>query len=171
MQNLDVISVNIWQILISLCNLVILFFILKRFLYAPVTRAMAQRKAALDAQYDEAAQAQHDADTAKAAWEDKLAGAKAEAEGILQTASADAERRRGEIVRDAQERADGIIRDAKADADREYRRAQAELKQEIAAASAQWTETLLRRETTDEEQHALIASVLDEMGDAHDADR
>ena len=89
----------------------------------------------------------------------------------MQPASADAERRRGEIIRDAQERADGIIRDAKADADREYRRAQAELRQEIAAASAQWTETLLRREATDEEQHALIASVLDEMGDAHDADR
>lgn len=171
MQNLDVISVNLWQILISLCNLVILFFILKRFLYAPVTRAMAQRKAALDAQYDEAAKAQRDADTAKAAWEDKLSGAKAEADGILQTAAADAERRRSEIVRDAQERADGIIRDAKQDADREYRRAQAELKQEIASASAQWTETLLKREATEEEQHALIASVLDEMGDAHDADR
>ena len=78
MQNLDVISVNIWQILISLCNLVILFFILKRFLYAPVTRAMAQRKAALDAQYDEAARAQRSADVAKAVWEDKLAGTKAE---------------------------------------------------------------------------------------------
>ncbi len=33
MQSLDVISVNLWQILISLCNLLILYLILKQFLY------------------------------------------------------------------------------------------------------------------------------------------
>lgn len=171
MQNLDVISINIWQILISLCNLVILFLILKRFLYKPVTRVLEQRRAALDAQYDEADKAKQEADAAKTAWEDKLSGAQAEADALLQTAAADADRRRGEIVRAAQEKADGIVRDARTDAELEYRRAQAALKQEIAAASVEWTETLLQRESTEEEQRALIASVLDEMGDAHDGDR
>ena len=32
-QSLDIISVNIWQILISLANLLIMFLILKRFLF------------------------------------------------------------------------------------------------------------------------------------------
>ena len=35
MQNLDVISVNIWAILASLANLLILTLIIKRFLYKP----------------------------------------------------------------------------------------------------------------------------------------
>ena len=38
MQSLDVISVNIWHILISLANLAILFFVVKRFLFAPVSK-------------------------------------------------------------------------------------------------------------------------------------
>ena len=51
MQNLEVISVNIWHILISLCNLLILFLILKKFLYAPVKKVMAQRRASIDESY------------------------------------------------------------------------------------------------------------------------
>ena len=43
MQSLDIISINIWQILISLCNLVLLFLILKKFLYKPVHNVLAQR--------------------------------------------------------------------------------------------------------------------------------
>ena len=40
MQSLEVISVNIWHILISLCNLLILFLIVKRFLFKPVKKAL-----------------------------------------------------------------------------------------------------------------------------------
>ena len=42
-QNLDIISVNIWQILISLINLLLLFLIIKKFLYKPVKKFIAQR--------------------------------------------------------------------------------------------------------------------------------
>ena len=60
-QPLEVISVNLWQILISLCNLLLLFLIIKRFLYKPVKKVLAQRQAALQEQYDAAASAQTDA--------------------------------------------------------------------------------------------------------------
>ena len=58
MQSLDVISVNIWQILISLCNLVILFLILKKFLFKPVQKVTQTRRAELDDIYSEAKAAQ-----------------------------------------------------------------------------------------------------------------
>ena len=35
LQTLDIISVNIWQILISLINLLIMYLILKKFLFGP----------------------------------------------------------------------------------------------------------------------------------------
>ncbi|MDD6276212.1 MAG: hypothetical protein PUB20_05275 [Clostridia bacterium] len=54
MQNLDVISINIWQILISLCNLLIIFLLFKKFLYARVRKFVDQRKANIDEQYAEA---------------------------------------------------------------------------------------------------------------------
>ena len=57
MQNLDVISVNIWQILISLANLTLLFLIIKKFLYKPVKKVLQQRRDEIDSQYTAAAEA------------------------------------------------------------------------------------------------------------------
>ena len=54
MQNLNVISVNIWQILISLVNLLLLTLIVKKFLFKPVKKVMDQRKSAIDADYEQA---------------------------------------------------------------------------------------------------------------------
>ena len=42
MNNLDVISLNIWQIIISLLNLVILFFLFRKFLFEPVKKVIAK---------------------------------------------------------------------------------------------------------------------------------
>ena len=51
MQTLEVISVNIWLILISLINLYLLFLILKIFLFKPVKKVLDSRQAELDAQF------------------------------------------------------------------------------------------------------------------------
>ena len=53
-QTLEVISINIWQIVVSLCNLIILFFVLKKFLYKPVKKVLAERSAAVEKEYSDA---------------------------------------------------------------------------------------------------------------------
>ena len=62
MQNLSVISVNFWQIVISLVNLLILTWIIKRFLYTPVTKMLDARRAAIDADYAQAKAAREEAE-------------------------------------------------------------------------------------------------------------
>ena len=54
MQSLEIISVNIWSILVSLANLLIMFLILKRFLFKPVQKMMAARKQQVDQIYQDA---------------------------------------------------------------------------------------------------------------------
>ena len=49
-ESLDVISVNIWHILISLINLVLMFLLVKKFLYKPVKKMMKERQDAVDRQ-------------------------------------------------------------------------------------------------------------------------
>ena len=44
MQTLDIVSVNLWLILISLANLVLVFLIVKKFLFKPVQRMLDQRQ-------------------------------------------------------------------------------------------------------------------------------
>ena len=43
MQTLDIISVNLWHILISLANLALIFWFAKKFLFAPI-RAVFQKR-------------------------------------------------------------------------------------------------------------------------------
>ena len=104
MQNLDVISVNIWQILISLCNLLIIFLLFKKFLYARVRRFVDKRKANVDAQYERAQEAENAALADKKTYEDKLQTVKAETDEMIKDATVRADRRSEKIITDAKER-------------------------------------------------------------------
>ena len=90
MQSLDVISVNLWQILISLINLVLLFLILKKFLLRPVKAVLAKRQDEIDQQYAAAQKAEDIANESRKVWEEKLSTADAKADAILQNATAQA---------------------------------------------------------------------------------
>ena len=76
MQSLDVISVNIWQILISLINLLIMFLIIKKFLFKPVNNMLAKRQAELDSKYEAADSAMSNAEKNENLWNEKIKPAK-----------------------------------------------------------------------------------------------
>ena len=91
MQSLDVISVNLWQILISLANLLILFLIIKKFLYAPVKNILAKRESEIENRYSEAGKAIEEAschqllaDTVALAL-NRACGEKLRADGVWQS--------------------------------------------------------------------------------------
>ena len=171
MQNLDVISVNLWQILVSLCNLLIIFLILKRFLYQPVKRILTTRQAELDGQYAAAREAQDRAEADRRAWDEKMQTAETEAAQILKKATERADRRGEQILSYARGRADSIIREAEMQAALEQRKAQSEIKQEIVDISALLTEKMLRREINTEDHRTMIDSVLSEIGEKHDGNQ
>ncbi|MBQ8649541.1 MAG: F0F1 ATP synthase subunit B [Clostridia bacterium] len=169
MQSMEVISVNIWQILISLCNLLLLFLILKKFLFSPVKKMLQKRQNEIDGQYSEAAEAKQEADSNKAFWEEKLGNAETQAQEILSSAAAKADVRAQQIVSEAEGRADGIVRQAKAAAELEKKKAEAEIKKEIIDVSAVLTEKMLGREISDDDHKKLFASFLEGIGGSDDS--
>ena len=166
MQNLDVISVNIWQILISLFNLVILFFILKKFLFKPVTAMLDKRQKELEAQYLAAENAETAAKADRAKWEATLSGAREEANAILTAATENARYRSDKIIADAEERAEGIVSEARVEAELTYKKAKEGIRSEIIEVSGALTEKLLGREITTDDHRAMIDAFLDEIGEA-----
>lgn len=161
MQSLDIITVNIWQILISLCNLLIIFLIVKKFLYKPVMKMLAERQAAVDEQYAAAERDKAAAAADRKTWEEQLQGAKAQAETIVQDATTAATRRGAQIVADAEEKAGRILRQAEAEAVLEKQKAENEVKQEIVDVSALLAEKMLGREINATDHHALINTFID----------
>ena len=165
MQSLDVISINVWHILISLCNLILLFWVVKKFLFKPVKNLMAARQAELDHQYAAAADAEQKAMESKNAWEQKLRGAEDEANAIITDATDLAKRRAEQIVTEAKVRADGIVSRAEEEAVLERKRATEDMKREIVGVSAAIAEKMLEREVKEEDHRAMIDSFIEQIGE------
>lgn len=165
-QTLGIISVNLWQIIISLANLLIIFWILKKVLWKPVKQAMDQRQAEVDKQYADAAEAEAKAEADKAAWAAKLATADEEARARIAAADETARRHGDRVIVEARVKADGILRQAEAAAELERKKAEAGMKQEMAAVGAALAEKMLERELNAADHEKMIESFLDEMGDA-----
>ena len=170
MQTLDVISINIWQMLVSLANLAILFWGVKKFLYKPVKKMLKARQDAIDVQYNEAEKAKQDALSEKQAYEEKLSEAKSEADGIIQSAVNLAKMRENEILEKAKSDADVIVRQAKEDAELEMTKAEESIKREIVDVSTALTHKILQREINSDDHKQIIDSFIEEIGDSYDAD-
>lgn len=165
LQTLDIISVNIWQILISLLNLLIIFFILKKFLFKPVKNVLAQRQAQVDKIYGDADAAKKAAELEKAEYGEKLSSAHAEAAEIVSAAKERAQRAGDEIIGEANAKADGMIRRADLEIAQERRKAIAEIKEELSDISVGIAEKVIGREIDEKDHKELIDSFIDEMGD------
>lgn len=168
MQNLDVISVNIWQILISLANLAILFLLVKKLFYKPVKKVLEKREEEINVHYSAAKQAEDDAMKSKKQYEEALSGAAAEADGIIKDAAEKAKRRSETIIDDAEQKADRILRQAEQDVALERSKATDSIKREIVEVSSALSEKLLDREINADDHKALIDSFIEEIGDGNE---
>ena len=171
MQSLDIISVNLWQILISLANLAILFLLLKKFLYKPVMKMLSARESEIDSRYNDAETAKASAEAKDAELTSRLENAKAEAEGIVKEAADMAKARGDKIVEDAKVQAQGIIRQAESNAELEKKRAESAIKTQIIDVSTALTEKMLEREINADDHKALIDNFIDKIGEDDDSDR
>ena len=168
MQNLEVISVNIWQILVSFCNLLILTLVVKRFLFKPVKKVLDSRREAIDQDYAQVAEARALAEKDRKQYAMAMAAAKQTGDQIIADAERDAGFRGSEIVAEARERANDIRRQAEADAVLEKKKAEEDIRREIAEVSTQLTGKLLEREINPEDHRSLIDSFLREIDDDND---
>ena len=166
MQSLEIVSVNIWQILISLANLTILYLLLKKFLYKPVKNVIEGRKAAIAKYYADAEEARNSANAAREEYAAKLATAHDTADGIIHDATVLANRRGEKIVAEAQTKAEEIIRQGELEASMEKKKAMETIRQDITDVSAAMTEKLLGREMSAEDHRSMIDEFLKGVGDS-----
>ena len=165
MQTLDIISINLWQTVISLINLLLIFLILKKFFYKPVGKVLSERRELLAKQYADAQKAEDEALANKAEWEEKMQSAEAEAESILKEATVRADRRGEKIVEEAKEKADVIVRTAQVEAELERKKAREGIKREIVDVSSCLSEKILEREIKTSDHKKLIDSFISEIGE------
>lgn len=165
MQTLPIISINLWEMLYALCNLLILFLLVKKFLYKPVKKMLVNRQATIDKEYEDAKTAKEQAISDRNTYEEKLSHAQEEADSLIQSAVSSARARETEILAEAKEKADGIRRQAEADAVLEMKKAEQSIKEEIISVGTLIAGKMLEREINAEDHKEMIDSFIDKIGE------
>ena len=164
-QSLDIISVNLWQILISLANLLIIYLILKKVLFAKVQGVMNARQSQVTEMYDAADQSRTDAESMKQEYEEKLAGAREEADKIVRTATQTAQRRGDQIVQEASSQASHLKQKAEEEIAQEKRRMLTDVRGEISDLAVSIASKVVEREIRKEDQDTFVDEFIKNVGD------
>lgn len=165
MQFLDIISVNIWDILISFANLLILFLVLKRFLFKPVQRMFETRKKQVDDIYAEANKSRSDAVSMKQEYEAKMASAREEADGLVRSAVQTAQKRGDAIVAEAASQASHLKQKAEQEIAQEKRQMLADVRGEISDIAVSIASKVVGREINARDHQEFVDEFIRNVGD------
>ena len=162
---LDLISIDPFSIIVTICNLLILFLIIKKFLFKPVQKVLSQRQQEVDKIYDDAEKAQSAAQKDKKEYSEKLSGVNLEAEKIIKQATDKANRMSESIISEADETAAQKLRKADEDIAQERKKAVNEIKDEISTISVEIAQKVVEREINEKDHEKLIDSFIDSIGE------
>lgn len=160
---LELISLNIWHIIATIGNLLVLTWIIKKLLWDRVQAVLAQRRSQVDTIYQEAEVSRSEAEQNMLLYRNKLDRADEEADSIIRQATERADRLSDEIVADAEKKAADAIRKADADIALEKKKAMNELKDEISEISVQIAQSVVEREIREEDHKELIDSFIENL--------
>ena len=129
-----------WNILFNIINLLILYLLMKRFLFKPVNEILAKRQAEADSRFAQADAKEAQAKESCEKYEALLHDAQSEKDRIVAEAHTQAGKEYGRIVDEAKRTAGGIVENAKEDARKEknamMQQADAQIREMVITAAA-----------------------------------
>ncbi|MCD8348946.1 MAG: F0F1 ATP synthase subunit B [Lachnospiraceae bacterium] len=155
-----------WTFIAQICNLFIQMYLIKRFLFKPINNILEKRKAAADAEIQEATKAKEEAQAMKTEYEQNMLEAKTKANDILTNAQKTASVQSEEILREASAQAASIKAKAESDIAQEKRKAVNEIKDEIGSMAVEIAGKVIEREVSEEDHAKLIDEFIASVGES-----
>ena len=146
----------VWTVI----NLLIIYAIIRIFLFKPVNKILAARQAEIDRQFSDAQSAQDAAAELKKQYEDSMSGMAQEKTAVINEARGRAGEEYERIVADAHAQADKILADARTLADREQEKRMQQAQEEIADLVVAATAKIVASKTSAEEDRELYNQFL-----------
>lgn len=151
---------DVWSLIFTWCNLLILFLLVRKFLFKPVQNILKQREQEVGEMYEKAHVAQSEAEAMEAEYSQKMADAKNEAAQIMQSATKNAQMRSDEIVREAQEKAAQAMAKAQESIERERKEAAAQIQGQVAEMAIAIAQKVIEKEIDGEKHEKLVADFI-----------
>jgi F-type H+-transporting ATPase subunit b len=151
-------------LVITILNLVILFFILRAILFKPVTKFMDARTRKIQESIDQAEKDRTQAKALQRKYEDQLNAAKAEAAELLSAARGNAQAEADRITAEGKAQAEQLLDRTRKQLAAEQQAALALFQSQAAALVLAAAGRLLQRELTQEDSRRQAALLLEELG-------
>ena len=145
-------------------NVVVLFLLLRTFLYKPVRKFMQDREAKFAREREQIDASRTAADSLKAQYELSMKNAKLEAEKLAEAKLRSAEHEADDVRKKAKQDAQVLLTDAMAQAVTERDGLLTELKSQTAELAVDIAEKILEREVKPEDHQRVIDSFFDKIG-------
>ncbi len=146
---------------ITIINLLVLFFILKKLLFKPVTKFIDNRNGKIEDAINSANSLKEEVENMKLEYADKLKGAGDEGKKIIEEYRERADMEYASAIDTAKKDAQKIIEDARREIDVEKDKAIAELKQEVGNLVVSASEKVIKKNMDNETNRKLISEFID----------
>jgi len=153
----------LWTVL----NVLILFLLLRKFLYNPVMNVIAERQKRIDAAMAAAETSKQEAAAALNTAQNKLRNVDTEAAARRTAYEQQAEKEKQLLLAEAQKQADAIVAEGKQNAEAERQRKLREADAQTTALARAMCEKLLERNLTEQDDAHLLDDLLEKAG-VHD---
>ena len=160
-----VISLDVWTMLFTFMNLLLLFYFARKFLFKPIKKMIDSRKEEIDNLYEDAGKAKSDAEQFKAEYEVKLEQATAESEEIMRRAVRNAQLKEEEILKEARDEAAKTLQRAEEQIESERKQAMEDIKNDVSDIAIDIASAVLSREISEDEHREMIDGFIDRLGE------
>ena len=157
---MDFVTIDVWTMIFTWGNLLILFLLVKKFLFKPVNQMLEQRAKQIEEDSQGAAKALREE------YERQLSEARETAGEIIQSANHKATLRSEEILNEAQTKAGEMLKKADAQIAKERQKAMNEMKDDISDLALTAARQILGREINSADHERLIEEFIENAGEA-----
>lgn len=161
----EFLNINFFTSLFTLVNTIVLFLVMKKFLFKPVMNMIEDRQKEIDDMYADADKAKLEAAAMEADYRQKLEAAAETSERIVKEAVTRGQAREDEIVSQARAEAAAIMNKAAADIAQEKKKAVNDAKDEISEMAMAIAGKVVGRELNAQDQADLVDRFINELGE------
>lgn len=155
-----------WSSLMILCNVFILYIILRKFFWEKIKKFMDDRAAAVQDAIDAAEAVNKRADEKMANYSKRIANVEEEGREIIKASKQQADAQAQIIIEEARKQASDIIAKAERTIEQERTQAMEEMRREIASIAMLAAEQIVGREIDNVGQDAIIEQAIEDARSA-----
>ena len=160
-----IISLNVWYIIVAVCNVLIIYAILRKLLFKKVKDVIDSREKEVSDIYNDADTAKDQALKLKAEYEANISDAKNKAAEIIKEAQTSAIKRTDAILEEAQKETSSLKQKAEQSIELERKKVMSELKGDISNLVTLAASKVIEKELNAADHKKLIENFVENVGE------